>query len=177
MKIVVVVGGGKIATFEGEDLKVDNTSSNLLVVRDIKTGKQLGVFRSWYYWREVTDIGSTKKKTELIYGDTDKLAIINKKGTCVASLFILPDGNLAEDSWIRHIATVEKMEEQMLDDQRHERGEEENKDEETYTGWEADTSQILSIAESLKKMTDRKKALKALTKARKVFEELEKKYG
>lgn len=102
-KIVVVVGGGKTVTFEGEELKISNKEDGLLIVRDMekKVGdQQLGVFRSWRYWREVDDIGSGKKETEVTYGETDKIRIINKEGLCVAMLYILPDGNLADDSWI-----------------------------------------------------------------------------
>lgn len=112
-KIVVVVGGGKTITFEGEELKVSNTKADggLLVVRDMSKTveeQQLAVFRSWRYWREVTDIGSGKKETEITYGETDKVRIINKKGVCVAVLYILPDGNLADDSWIRSKALIDK---------------------------------------------------------------------
>lgn len=53
----------------------------------------------------------------------------------------------------------------------------EDEDDEIYAGWKADTNQLITKAKLLMKMTDRKKALKALTEARKVIEELEKKYG
>ena len=112
MKKVVVVIGSQSCTFEGKELQVDNNESNLLIVRDMAReyeGRDIAVFKNWNYWREVEVVGSTKKKTELTYGDTDKLTIINKKGWCVASLFVLPDGNLAEDSWIRHKTAAEKL--------------------------------------------------------------------
>jgi len=114
-KIVVVVGGGKIVTFEGEKLKVSNNRSEggLLIIQDMSRDvdtRQLAVFRSWRYWREVDDVGSEKKETEITYGKTDKVRIINKKGLCVAVLYILPDGNLADDSWLRSKALVEKKE-------------------------------------------------------------------
>jgi len=107
LKKVVVVVGRETITFEGEELRVSNNNDGLLVVRNTKkqtADSTLGVFKHWRYWKEVKVVGSTKKKTELTYGDTDKLAIINNEGVCVASLFILPDGNLAEDSWIRYEA-------------------------------------------------------------------------
>lgn len=57
-KIVVVVGGGKTITFEGEELSISNTKSDggLLVVRDMSKKveeRQLGVVRSWRYWKGV----------------------------------------------------------------------------------------------------------------------------
>ena len=116
MKIVVIVGGGHPVTFEGEKLQVSNTKDGYLLVRDMakKTSgpnrsRELGVFRSWRYWTEVEQKGSEKKETEITYGETDKIRLINKSGTCVAVLYILPDGNLKEDSWIRTKAENDKL--------------------------------------------------------------------
>ena len=52
----------------------------------------------------------------------------------------------------------------------------EDEDEEPYAGWEADTKQIMTIAKSLKKTTDRQKALKKLAKMKMLMLKLEKKY-
>lgn len=50
-------------TFEGDNIQVDNNSSNLLIVRDRENDKDLGVFRHWRYWREIDDgVKSSKSK-------------------------------------------------------------------------------------------------------------------
>lgn len=54
---------------------------------------------------------------------------------------------------------------------------EEDEDEETCPSWKADTKQIMTIAESLKKITDRQKALKELIKLKKLSAKLERKYS
>ncbi len=41
-----------------------------------------------------------KEEKELTYGDLGKLIIKNNKGRITAQLFILPNGNLADDSWL-----------------------------------------------------------------------------
>jgi len=78
-KIVVVVGGGKTITFEGEELKISNTKAEggLLIVQDMsrKGGEQqLAVFRSWQYWKE-------EEGTDEIVGyyETDVLINANSK--------------------------------------------------------------------------------------------------
>jgi len=105
-KVVVVIDDGRTVTFEGKNMKISNNTDGYLIIRDMakKVGvasRALGVFRSWLYWMEVEQKGSEKKETEITYGETDKLRLINKSGVCVASLYILPDGNLKDDSWIR----------------------------------------------------------------------------
>jgi len=101
-KVVVVIGGGRTVTFEGDKLKVSNNSEGYLLIRDMgkESNTEIGVFKSWRYWKEVDEQGSNKKETEITYGDSDKLKLINRDGTCVASLYILPDGNLKVDSWL-----------------------------------------------------------------------------
>ena len=114
LKIVVIVDGGHSVTFEGEKIQVSNTKGDYLLVRDMakKMGepkRELGVFKSWLYWMEIEQKGSKKKETEITYGETDKIRLINKDGTCVAVLYILPDGNLKVDSWIRTKAEIDKL--------------------------------------------------------------------
>jgi len=41
-------------------------------------------------------------KTNLTYGNLGTLTLRNNKGEIVAKLYILPDGTLADDSWLRN---------------------------------------------------------------------------
>jgi len=65
-RIVVVVKGEKIV-FEGDNLKVDNTSSSVLLVRKGGSyGEIIAVFREWGYWREIRKSDKSIKSKILI---------------------------------------------------------------------------------------------------------------
>jgi len=61
-KVVVVVKGAKPVIFTGEKLKVSNSANSLvgsttglLWIEEEKSGKQLGVFAEWSYWKRIED--------------------------------------------------------------------------------------------------------------------------
>lgn len=64
-KVVVVVGpNSERRIFEGNDLKVTNTKTVLFVKETEGEGRELGVFKVWRYWYEVTEEKITEEEKE-----------------------------------------------------------------------------------------------------------------
>ena len=94
-------GGCKLVILRKTGKKEDLVNGFEKKVGEQDEMETIAVFNNWTYWRIIDNKDTKKIDTELTYGDLDTMTLINKEGTIVAKLYILPNGNLAEDSWLR----------------------------------------------------------------------------